>query len=152
MSDDSGVSSHEDPVKEVSISIIINNQYDNHEEDDENNSQSDSESNNTPPPYKQSFGIKQEQVPILNNEIKPYQRPKKKNKIKLFISSIIGAIFNGIIGALLHFTFEWFDCWQPIGAFMPINESFFEHLKMNYWPIIWYAFIEYPFINNPKIT
>ena len=71
-----------------------------------------------------------------------------KIKYRLMISSMIGILFNIVIGTISHFTFEWFGCWPPHAAVMPMNESIWEHLNMNYWPLMWYSIMEYVFIRQ----
>lgn len=83
-----------------------------------------------------------------SNRLKQTKQKRYKRKKRLFVTSIIGVLFNFIFGTLLHFTFNWFNCWLPFGFLMPINEAVWEHLKMVYWPIIVYSFIEYYHIQD----
>ena len=69
-----------------------------------------------------------------------------KNKILQW--EIIGIIFVIILGTLFHFLFEWLYSWPPIGAITAINESVWEHLKLPYWPLIIFSFIEYNYIKT----
>lgn len=39
---------------------------------------------------------------------------------------IIGGIFISLVGAMLHFAFEWSN-WLPIAIIAPVNESPWEH-------------------------
>eukprot|EP01084_Bolivina_argentea_P190743 327688_1 len=82
-----------------------------------------------------------------------YTIPKRYNKEvngkkRLLTTSIVGIFFNMIIGTLLHFTFEWFGCFKPFGAVMPVNESVWEHTKMHFLPVILYSFIEFIFVRK----
>jgi len=69
-----------------------------------------------------------------------------KNKILQW--EVIGIIFVIIVGTLLHFLFEWLYSWPPIGAIAAVNESVWEHLKLPYWPLIIFSFIEYNYIKE----
>ena len=56
---------------------------------------------------------------------------------------LFGMLFSSLLGGLLHFTFE-FSGYNPIvGAFSAVNESVWEHLKLGFWPILLFTFIEY---------
>jgi hypothetical protein len=51
----------------------------------------------------------------------------------------IAVIF--LLGSLFHFMFDLTGSHAAAGAFFPVNESVFEHLKLTFWPaIIWWAF------------
>lgn len=69
-----------------------------------------------------------------------------KNKILQW--EVIGIIFVIIVGTLFHFLFEWFYSWLPIGAIAAVNESVWEHLKLPYWPLIIFSFIEYNYMKE----
>ena len=103
------------------------------------------------PSEKESFVAGIQYDDNLQNFIKKQQtafdEDKERKKI-LFLSSFIGTIFNMIVGTLLHFTFNWLNCWSPSGFLMPVNLSVWEHNKIIFWPIIIYAFIEFYFIGN----
>jgi len=58
----------------------------------------------------------------------------------------IGVIF--IAGSLFHFLFEWAGGWPPVGVIAAVNESVWEHLKIAFWPALFYAIIEYPFLRR----
>ena len=57
----------------------------------------------------------------------------------LFFSFIISVI----LGTLLHFAFEYSGRNTVIGAFTPVNESIWEHLKLILIPSITVGFFEY---------
>ncbi len=69
-----------------------------------------------------------------------------KNKILQW--EILGIIFIIIVGTLFHFLFEWLYSWPPIGAFTAVNESVWEHLKLPYWPLVFFSLIEYNYLKN----
>jgi hypothetical protein len=58
----------------------------------------------------------------------------------------IGVIF--IAGAIFHFLFEWAGGWSPVGVIAAVNESVWEHFKIAFWPALFYAIIEYPFLKR----
>jgi hypothetical protein len=63
---------------------------------------------------------------------------KQRNLLKWELNGI-WVIF--LLGALFHFMFELTGSHAAAGAFFPVNESVFEHLKMTFWPaIVWWAF------------
>ena len=70
-----------------------------------------------------------------------------KNTILLW--EIGGFFFIGLIGAALHFTFELSNFSNMVVAFFSaVNESTWEHLKMVFWPGIFFALIEYSYIRD----
>jgi len=56
----------------------------------------------------------------------------------------IGFVF--LLGALLHFVFEWSGETRIVGLFAPVNESVWEHFKLGFWPMCLYAAVEYRFL------
>eukprot|EP01083_Nonionella_stella_P064571 168431_1 len=102
-------------------------------------------------PHAQAHRRREESLGAMQEYVH-YQRPKRKNKRRLLKATLIGIVFNMVVAYVLHLGFEWMDCWLPLAAFVPTNESVFEHLNMNYWPVIWYSLIEFPFVNNPQKT
>lgn len=64
-------------------------------------------------------------------------------KNKLLALEILGAVFVIVIGAIFHFIFEWSNQWIPLGAIAPVNESVWEHLKLVFWPLVFFSIIEY---------
>ena len=58
----------------------------------------------------------------------------------------IGFVF--LMGALLHFVFEWSGESVIVGLFASVNESVWEHFKQGFWPMCVYAAIEYKFLQR----
>lgn len=56
---------------------------------------------------------------------------------------IISFIFVGIVGALLHFVYEWSGNNAIVGAFSAVNESTWEHLKLVFYPMIVSSIVGY---------
>ncbi|MGN0634763.1 MAG: DUF6512 family protein [Acutalibacteraceae bacterium] len=53
-----------------------------------------------------------------------------------------GAFFTAVVGSLLHFLYEWF----PSGftaVWGAVNESTWEHMKLAFWPMLFFAAVEY---------
>jgi hypothetical protein len=59
---------------------------------------------------------------------------------------ISGIIFVFLVGAILHFVFEWSGELPVIGAIASVNESVWEHFKQGFWPMCLFAAIEYKFV------
>lgn len=55
----------------------------------------------------------------------------------------VGIVFIILVGATLHFVFEWSGCWRPIAWLAAVNESVGEHLKLALWPAVAFALAEY---------
>lgn len=54
-----------------------------------------------------------------------------------------GIIFVFLLGALLHFVFEWSGESRIVGAIASVNESVWEHFKQGFWPMCLFTAIEY---------
>jgi len=65
---------------------------------------------------------------------------------RLLTWELAGSGFVFVVGALLHFAYEWCRCWTPLALFAAVNESVWEHLKLAFWPGLWFAAIEYPYL------
>ncbi len=61
---------------------------------------------------------------------------------------LFGAIFIMILGSVMHFLFEWSGSWPPVGAIAAVNESVWEHLKLAYWPLVFYSLVEYRYVKD----
>jgi hypothetical protein len=57
---------------------------------------------------------------------------------------LAGIGFVSVVGALLHFAFEWSGYWTPMALVAGVNESTWEHFKIAFWPTLLFALIEYP--------
>lgn len=62
---------------------------------------------------------------------------------KLFKYSIIGFIIVSIAGSISHFVFEWSNYNTITGAFFPVNESVWEHLKLIFFPYLIWSIVQY---------
>ena len=61
---------------------------------------------------------------------------------------VFGVIFVFLVGALLHFLFEWSGESSIVGLFASVNESVWEHFKQGFWPMCLFAAIEYGFLRD----
>jgi len=72
---------------------------------------------------------------------------------------IIGAIITIILGVISHFVYEWSGNNFFVGLFFPVNESTWEHMKLLFFPMLFYALLagklveeEYSCIMNAMFT
>ena len=64
---------------------------------------------------------------------------------KILLLEIVGIFFIIFLGAAFHFTFALSGNNPVVGAFSAVNESVWEHLKLPFWPsIFWLLFAMYP--------
>lgn len=59
------------------------------------------------------------------------------------INSLLAYIIIGIAGTLFHFIYEWSGENPIVGAIASVNESVWEHLKLLFFPALFYFVIEY---------
>ena len=58
---------------------------------------------------------------------------------------MVGFVFTAVVGTFLHFLFDWTGGNVVIALFSAVNESIWEHLKLLFYPMAFFAFIEYFF-------
>lgn len=56
---------------------------------------------------------------------------------------IMGIIWTLAAGFLLHFTYEWLDKKKSVAWFSAVNESIWEHLKLFFFPALFWSVIEF---------
>ncbi|MFX1321017.1 MAG: DUF6512 family protein [Promethearchaeota archaeon] len=61
---------------------------------------------------------------------------------------IIGIVFIILVGSFFHFIFELSGENLIIAGIAAVNESVWEHLKLGYWPLVFFSLIEYRFIKD----
>ena len=66
----------------------------------------------------------------------------------VFKWELIGILIISMLGAILHFVFDWSGQWNPLGVIAAVNESVWEHFKIGFWPALLYAAVEYPFLKK----
>lgn len=64
-------------------------------------------------------------------------------KKSISVWQMIGFIFTGIAGTLLHFLYDWTGQNPVIGAFSAVNESIWEHIKLLFFPMLVFSCMEY---------
>ncbi len=64
---------------------------------------------------------------------------------KVLALEIVGTLFIILLGTALHFTFDFSGRNPIVGSFSAVNESVWEHLKLPFWPSLFWMLIEmYP--------
>lgn len=63
---------------------------------------------------------------------------------------LLGFFFIALFGAAFHFCYEWSGSYKPLALFCAVNESVWEHLKMGFWPALFFAIAEY-FVFGKKL-
>ncbi len=73
---------------------------------------------------------------------------------KLLYYLIAGILFTAILGTLSHFAYEWSGNNQLVGWITPVNESVWEHMKLLFFPMVFYGIFALPRLKNtfPCIT
>ena len=61
---------------------------------------------------------------------------------------LIGFVFTGIVGVILHFAYNWSDQSLVVAPFAAINESIWEHMKLLFVPMFIFALIENQFLGH----
>lgn len=55
--------------------------------------------------------------------------------------TVIGVILVLIVGTLSHFIYEWTGKNLIVGFLTPVNESTWEHMKLVFFPMLFYSFV-----------
>ncbi|MBU7015390.1 MAG: hypothetical protein HXS52_11800 [Theionarchaea archaeon] len=61
---------------------------------------------------------------------------------------VLGILFIIVVGSCLHFLFELSGSLPVVGMVGAVNESVWEHLKIGFWPAVFFALIEYSFLKS----
>lgn len=77
-------------------------------------------------------------------ELTHAMNPVFKTKGSVLKWELSGLVFIFLVGSLFHFAFEWVGRWPPGALIFAVNESVWEHLKLAFWPGLFFALIEYP--------
>ena len=62
---------------------------------------------------------------------------------------LIGFVFTGAVGTLLHFVYEWTGGDPLIAAFCAVNESTWEHMKLLFVPFFLFTMVEFIVFAEP---
>lgn len=71
---------------------------------------------------------------------------KSKTKTEKNVATIwilLGIPVIILMGSLMHFVYAWSGNLTIVGIFDPVNESVWEHLKMAFWPVLFWWFLGY---------
>ena len=63
-------------------------------------------------------------------------------KASIGARQMVGFVFTGILGTLLHFLYNWTGQNPVIGAFSAVNESIWEHMKLLFFPMLLFSLWE----------
>lgn len=50
-----------------------------------------------------------------------------------------------LLGSLLHFTYDWSKHNKYVAVFSAVNESYWEHIKIAFWAVLFLGIIEFAF-------
>lgn len=56
---------------------------------------------------------------------------------------VFGFFFVSILGTLAHFFYEWSGYNSVVALFAPVNESIWEHIKLLFFPMLFYSLFLY---------
>jgi hypothetical protein len=73
-------------------------------------------------------------------------KPLFQKHKRFFISTFFGAVFVCASGTLLHFSYQWSHYNFIMGLISPVNESVWEHMKMIFFPALFFYALEYVFL------
>ena len=65
-----------------------------------------------------------------------------------FLWQAAGFGFATLAGTLLHFLYDWTGGSIWVAPFSGVNESTWEHMKLLYWPLLLFAFVQFPYFKN----
>lgn len=65
----------------------------------------------------------------------------------LALWQLAGLTFTAVLGTLLHFLYAWTGS-IALAPFSAVNESTFEHMKILFFPMLFFAFIESRFLKE----
>jgi hypothetical protein len=68
-------------------------------------------------------------------------------KRDLILWQVGGLTFTAVLGTLLHFLYDWVKI-PIIAPFSALNESTWEHMKILFFPMLFYAVIQYFFFKD----
>ena len=62
--------------------------------------------------------------------------------------SLWGFSVTSLSGTLLHFLYDWLEGTVWIAPFSGVNESTWEHMKLLFWPMFFFALIQWAFFGE----
>lgn len=67
---------------------------------------------------------------------------------QFYYAEITFGILTLIAGVLLHFLYEWTGYNYLVSIIAPVNESTWEHLKLLFFPVVFFSIFEYCYIGK----
>ncbi|WP_170611219.1 DUF6512 family protein [Ruegeria arenilitoris] len=64
-----------------------------------------------------------------------------ENSFRLVWLEAVGTVFMILFGFGLHFAFALLASWTPVALVAAVNESIWEHLKLAFWPGLFWAYL-----------
>ena len=71
-------------------------------------------------------------------------------KRTVWIWELFGFALTSLLGTVLHFMYEWLDKAIWIAPFSGVNESTWEHMKLLFWPMLFYTLFQSLFFREYK--
>lgn len=69
----------------------------------------------------------------------------------LLVPNLIAIVPLSILGSLLHFAFDWSRHNRVVAVFAAVNESYWEHIKIAFWPVaLWFA-VQFAFLGGWRV-
>jgi hypothetical protein len=79
---------------------------------------------------------------ISDVKCKRVRGKRLSNHDRVFYFAVVGTFFIIFLGSALHFTYELSGNQPIVGVFSAVNESVWEHLKLAFWPALFWMVIE----------
>jgi hypothetical protein len=57
-----------------------------------------------------------------------------------------------LLGSILHFTYDWSKHDKRVAIFSAVNESYWEHIKIAFWPVLLLALVEFAFGGHSHLS
>lgn len=67
---------------------------------------------------------------------------------RLFFWELAGFLFTGVLGAALHFVYDWIGRNPAAAAFSAVNESTWEHMKLLFVPVFLFSVAQMCFLGR----
>ena len=67
-----------------------------------------------------------------------------------FLWQLAGFALSTLGGTLLHFLYDWTGGSMLVAPFSGVNESTWDHMKLLYWPLFFFALVQYLFFRDQK--
>jgi len=64
----------------------------------------------------------------------------------------VGFALSGILSFVFHFAYEWSKKNAFVGAFTPVNESVWEHIKIIFFPYLFFSIVEFFVLKEPALA